>query len=155
MPTADVSLLLLKSTHSSLVFAKSGPVASTRIASGEHMVVLGLEPRLGLRTDIIRLLEVSNISGSVTNGRAMESTTCDATRRVLIPSRPITAAIIIDGTIAIRRVKVRRRMGYLGYRSLLLITYQVKRLTEIRHSMNPSATAWPAMVAIKEELCHN
>lgn len=135
MPTADVSLLLLKSTHSSLVFAKSGPVASTRIASGEHMVVLGLEPRLGLRTDIIRLLEVSNISGSVTNGRAMESTTCDATRRVLIPSRPITAAIIIDGTIAIRRVKVRRRMG------------------EIRHSMNPSATAWPAMVAIKEELC--
>jgi hypothetical protein len=104
-PTADVSLLLLKSTHSS-AFSKSGPVASD-----EHMVASGLELRLGLRTDIIRLLDVSNISGSVMNGSAMDSTTCDATRRVLIPSRPTTTATINDGTTAIRRVMKRRRMG--------------------------------------------
>lgn len=109
-PTADVSLLLLKSTHSS-AFSKSGPVASSRMASDEHMVASGLEFRLGLRTDIIRLLDVSNINGSVMNGSAMDSTTCDATRRVLIPSRPTTTATINDGTTAIRRVMKRRRMG--------------------------------------------
>lgn len=111
MPAAHVNLLLLKSTHSP-AFSKSGPVASTRIVSGEHMVIPGLELRLGLCTDMIRLLDVSNISGSVMNGSAIDSTTCDATRRVLIPSRPTTTATINDGTTAIRRVMKRRRMGY-------------------------------------------
>ena len=55
--------------------------------------------------------DVRRMSGSVTNGSTMLSTTCDATRSVLIPSRPTAMATTSEGTMPRQRVTRRVRTG--------------------------------------------
>lgn len=63
---------------------------------------------------MIDLEEVSQIKGKATNGRTMESATCDATSSVLIPGLPTAIATAMEGTRPMRRVIKRRKKGYPG-----------------------------------------
>lgn len=49
--------------------------------------------------------------GTMMNGRTMESTTWEMTRRASMPGRPTAMATTMEGTIAMRRVMILRMAG--------------------------------------------
>jgi hypothetical protein len=61
-------------------------------------------------------------------------------------------ATTIDGMIAIRRVTRRRTIGFIYGQKQKNNELAAEMLTETRHCKKPSQTAWPATVAIREEL---
>jgi len=96
-------------------------------------------------------LEVKYTRGNDINGNTTESTTCDAMSNASIPGRPSATATAMDGITAISRVKRRRNIGLKWLDERKYFARKVK-LTEILQCKKPSATAWPAIVAIMDEL---
>lgn len=65
----------------------------------------------GTLTRMMALEDVHHNRGNVTNGRAIDSMTCDATSSVSIPSRPTASATAIEGMMASSRVNSLRTNG--------------------------------------------
>lgn len=110
-PNPVVHFELLKLTSSPTSSPNSTPLSTSGVPpSTPNGAGVGSTSSTGLLTTITFELQMYT-SGKMTNGRTIERTTCDATRRVSIPSRPTETATAMAGTMEMRRVRIRRRKG--------------------------------------------
>ena len=83
---------------------------------------------------------VRNMSGNVTNGKTIESATCDTARRILRLERPNAMATIVE-SIKLRGCVIRREWLSRGKKEMSTgRCFPERQFTEILQRMKPSET---------------